>query len=570
MKTSGWFIRVCTPGALAALLLLAACAQGEQGDTGPAGPPGSGLLGSISGRAVLFGEDDSSGIEVSAVGSGAKAVTGPGGHFALKNLAEGAYELKASLAPYQPRRFANVTVSGGSASEVDFLPLKLGRRLNETKGELKYLTADGRRVIFLECYNQNRACLVYSQATDGSSAPELIDMDVYLDNFQLAPDGSRVVYLKNGDLYSNPVDHGAPALLDNTLYTYAFAISPDSRFVVYRKPTATGSLVLFSCPIDHSAPIEIDAEVYSFQITADSARVVYTDSSYQLFSNPLDSFAPLLLALNVETFRATPDGLRVVYIDWNYSLYTTPPGAASPVLIETVVGNTAITPDSLRLVYIKNGNLYSSPIKVKAPLLVESAFNINSPFGITPDSSRVVYWKGAGFYSASITSFDPVWIDDDVQSFRILYDSARVLYIKNNFDLMSSPMGVGAPVQLDSLVISLLASKDSSRAVYMNKGSELRSCPVDRGEPAVLDQWVDAYPYLITPDNRRVIYWKSSTLYFRAIDASKKARAIDDNDLVGATLLPPDGSFLIYSRYRATYPLSLDNGIIRLDFPEGW
>ncbi len=504
-------------------------------------------MGSVEGYVTLFGEEDSSGINISLLGTGISGLTDATGFFSLTNVPQGTYTIEGSLSPYQPKQRNNIIVTGNGTYNVSPFSLKLGRLLYNSPPASIQITPDRTRIVFVT------SGALYSQASDGSSGPVLLDTGVG-EAYQITPDSLRVVYVKGYNLYSSPITNSAPVLIDTGVsWWFPLQITPDSVRMVYSKRSGF-DLDIYSSPVDSSNPVQIDTGVDYFITTPDVTRVVYRKSS-NLYSSSITSSSPVLIDTDVNWgFQITPDSMRVVYAKaTGGDLYSSPVSSSSPVLIDNSVSGFMITPDSTRAVYRKNSDLYSSPVTSSSPVLLDSG--VYSISGITPDSNRALYFKQGAtceLYSTPVTSSSPLIIDSGVDfNIQITPDSSRVVYPKGGCnscgcfsslsDLYSSPVTSSSPVQIDTRVEVV---------------------------------W-DGYQITpqITPDSSRIMYHKPGTflsalLYFRVIDGSKKARAVDD--YTGSFAIASDGSFFVYSRYTDIYPQSLDNGIFRVDFPAGW
>ena len=197
------------------ILLFSKCIEGPRG---PAGKDKE-SKGSLVGYITLFDEDDSSGIKISIPEANMSAQTDENGYFEINEISEGVYNLEASFFPYQPKQRRNITITSGTYYLEPF-SLKLGKFLNDQIAQLRTLSPDMSMVFFVDCYNQNINCLLYSQKVDGSSEPVLIDNDVHRDYIQVTPDSSRLVYLKNWFLFTSPSDKSSPALIDSNVSTF--------------------------------------------------------------------------------------------------------------------------------------------------------------------------------------------------------------------------------------------------------------------------------------------------------------------------------------------------------------
>ena len=133
--------------------------------------------------------------------------------------------------------------------------------------------------------------------------------------YEIVPDSSRVVYFADQDtddvmeLYSVPIDGGAPPVKLNgdlvaggSLNTFDFEISPDGSRVVYlADQDVDDSEEVFSRRIDGSGmPVKLngpmlidDGDVMDFVISPDSSTVVYRaeqdiEFTEELYSRPID------------------------------------------------------------------------------------------------------------------------------------------------------------------------------------------------------------------------------------------------------------------------------------------
>ncbi len=225
--------------------------------------------------------------------------------------------------------------------------------------------------------------------------------------FQISPDGSRVVYQADQqtndvfELYSVPIKgpadagiklNGLPSLLG---FFLVFQISPDSTRVVYRIDHQTnGVFELFSVPIAGPAdawiklngPLVPNGAVQEFQISPDSAQVVYradqqTHNVLELYRVPIKGPAdawiklnsPLVLNGSVLDFQVSPNSSRVVYRADQETvnapeLYSVPMGGPAAagfklnsflVLNGSVTSSYQISPDSGRVLYIADQDTYS-------------------------------------------------------------------------------------------------------------------------------------------------------------------------------------------------------------------
>jgi len=155
--------------------------------------------------------------------------------------------------------------------------------------------------------------------------------------FQVSPDGTRVVYAAEqelygaAELYSAPVDGAAPAVKISGTYAggeYArMLFTPDSSRVVYVLDEVG---LLLSTPVDGSSPpiqlasvgcANCDDSDFAFTLSADGSHVLYRDEQYDhhpLYAVPVDGSSPaaeLGGTLYWVPFPPVSDGTTVAFLD---------------------------------------------------------------------------------------------------------------------------------------------------------------------------------------------------------------------------------------------------------------
>jgi len=382
-------------------------------------------------------------------------------------------------------------------------------------------------------------------------------------SMEISPDSSRVVYFSDpntsgvAELYSVPLAGGPPTRLSGPLVAGGavqfFDISADGSRVVYIADQDTDEVCeLYSVPTDGSvAPVKLNGALdeygsllpyYSFQISADSSRVVYhanqdADNVWELYSVPIAGGAPTRISGTPVAdsdvgfdFQISADSSRVVYRadrDTNgvFELYSVPiDGNAVPVELNGAlvaggdVADFEISADNSRVVYRADQDtdevleLYSAPMDGSAvPVKLNGALAGGRVwyFQISADGSRLVYRADqntedvAEIYSAPLDgSAAPVRLNTalvsgcNVDSFDIAGDSSRVVYIANQDvdwadELYSVPLdGSAAPLKLNGTfsiggdVEYFEVSPDGAWVVYYADQDtygvyELYSAPVD-------------------------------------------------------------------------------------------
>jgi Tol biopolymer transport system component len=416
------------------------------------------------------------------------------------------------------------------------------------------ISPDGRYAVYRADQDTDGANELYSVLLGGGSPIRLNPLLPFGRNvisFQISPDSSRVVYIADQEtttvfeLYSVPLRgpaaagiklNGALVALGNVIQ---FQISPDGSRVVYRADQQTDTVLeLYSVPLGGPAAAGIKlngalvagGNVTNFRITPDSSRVVYradqeTDTVLELYSVPLGGPAAAGIKLNgalvaggnVGFFQISPDNGRVVYLADQQTatvveLYSVPlggPAAAGVKLNGALVagGNTfgfEISPDSSRVVYLADQQtdtileLYSVPLggPAAAGIKLNGALVAGGNVGfsqISPDNGRVVYQADqqtdnvfelysvplGGPAAAGIKLNGALVALGDVDNFAISPDSSRVVYTADQqtdtvFELYSVPLGgpAAAGIKFNGAlvaggnVVNFQISPDSGRVVY--------------------------------------------------------------------------------------------------------
>jgi Tol biopolymer transport system component len=343
------------------------------------------------------------------------------------------------------RELFSVPVEGGPAARLN---RSLVRGGNVFDGSI---APDGRRVVYVADQETDGVRELYAVAIEGGpvtklSGPLVAGGDV-LDAL-ITPDGRRVIYVADqdvdevGELYSVPVTGGAVTKLSGPLVAggdvevgNSLQVAPDGSRVVYlADQDIDGVRELYSVPVAGgivtklNGPLVAGGDVESFQITPDGRRVVYradqdTDGVVELHSARIDG-GPATKLSGAEssggvhwTFQLTPDGRRVVYVASprsNQGLLHSVPVDGGPAArpsrrpSELDVQHLQITPDSRWLLYVDDttgrDELHAVPVgggpatKLNDPLPA-GGYVSRSPVVISPDGRRALYWvrlRGSG------------------------------------------------------------------------------------------------------------------------------------------------------------------------------
>jgi Tol biopolymer transport system component len=342
----------------------------------------------------------------------------------------------------------SVSLTGGSPIRLNPL-LPVGRSVQSFQ-----ISPDSSRVVYRADQDADEVTELYSVPIEGPAALGIKLNGVMAEggdvrSFQISPDSSRVVYWADQqtdevyELFTVPIT-GPPAAgikinkisLAGLWTVRSFQISRDSSRVVYIiKWVTSGTSELYSVPIGGPAASGIKlngiladgGNVTSFQISANSGRVVYTADQEtvgvtELYSVPIGGPAASGIKLNgiladggnVGSFQISPDSSRVVYradqqTDGVKELYSVPINglAASGIKLNGILavgGNVLsfqISADSGQVVYTADQEpfggmeLYSVPIGGPAGSGIKLSDALREGlvpfFMISPDGRRVFF-----------------------------------------------------------------------------------------------------------------------------------------------------------------------------------
>ncbi len=263
------------------------------------------------------------------------------------------------------------------------------------------ITPDGSRVLFIV------DGALWSVAIGGGSAVRIEGPGVT--SLAVVPQGSRVVALVGSNLWSYPVQGGPGVRLNPTL-------APGERISDYRSAanvdrlvftaTAGATSTMFSVPTVGGTPIQLASGSFSqWNISPDGARVVYSFGT-DLYGVPTTGGGPILLAgphpSGIRDVKFSPDSGRVVYSTWANSAVdlrsVAITGGPSILLATASTWDTyTVVADGSRVVYLAPP---APPFRVQSvPLIGGPAVELTPPDGaakykISPDGSRVVYKVG--------------------------------------------------------------------------------------------------------------------------------------------------------------------------------
>ena len=421
------------------------------------------------------------------------------------------------------------------------------------------ISSDSQRVVYRTSSASGQD--IYSTPIDQNANVQLNKQPILsnggdnLLSFKIGPDNSNVLFVADHEitgvfeLFSVPLTGGTVTKLSGTLVAEGdvntFHISPDNDYVVYRAdqdsddvfeiysvPLAGGAITKLNGPLATSPFPGSGGDVTYFEISPNSARVVYradqeTDDVFELYSVPIGGGVASNLngALVTDgdvsdslSFKISPDSARVIYkadqeTDEVFELFSVPIGGGTATKL--------------------NGELVPNPLFTGADVFT---------YSISPDSARVVYHtvEQPSFenelYSVPINGGTATKLNgtlvtggDVIYDFHISPDGSRVVYradqeVDEVLELYSVPIAGGAATKLNDTLVTngdisssvLQITPDSANVIYRadqetDEVLELYSVPITGGTTAKLSGTLVAdgdvgYLFRVSSDNTRVVY----------------------------------------------------------------
>ncbi|NJN18146.1 MAG: hypothetical protein HC822_18710 [Oscillochloris sp.] len=431
------------------------------------------------------------------------------------------------------------------------------------------ISANNQRVVYLADQNSDDVQELFSAPLTGGtviplSAAAVDGPDEDVANFQISPDGSRVVYRADwefdnrtalrsvligggGDVGLNPTPLGGTS--------GSFVIGGDpARVLFLADPGSSGVSELFSAPLDGSAAPQLLSDgptagsfIIEVQLTADGQQAVFRTgiSRYDLYAVPADGAGdPILLSQPVSPFYGVVD----------YQISDT-----SNQVVYTLVA-APNTPTELFSVSISGGN--------------QERLNRDFPVG------------------------------GNVQEFLIAAGSGRVIYRADQdsdgvAELYSVLLSGGLPTKLNGVlatfgdVNSFVISPDGAQTIYLadqdtNGLFQIYGVATSGGTATALStsQAIggDVNRISITPDGATAIYLAAqetpgqSELYAASLGVSGLPRKLNGDLGGGGNVfdyqISPNSAWVVYRADQDTdevselYSVRLDDGLInRLNMP---
>lgn len=283
------------------------------------------------------------------------------------------------------------------------LPLKLSGPLvpggTVGNGETRFeISGAGPRLVYIASQLVAGRRDLFSVPLDGS-APAVRLGGTPAQDFQLTPEGSQVVYLRErsfadglsrGDLFAVPTDGSAAATrLNPTGFgsrIFRYVVGP--THVAFAADPTPGQVQVYAVPFDAgTAPVRLNdpltgsANTFPSQarltLSPDGTRVVYLLSPHgvlELFGAPVDgsmparklshALAPGASVYGYEAPRVSPDGIHVLYRTDNLlagtSLHVVPIRGGAPAIrldptvLPGSVASAAFSPDGSKVLFLTN------------------------------------------------------------------------------------------------------------------------------------------------------------------------------------------------------------------------
>lgn len=309
------------------------------------------------------------------------------------------------------------------------------------------ISADGSRVVFRVSDVRPFRTELYSVRLTGGGLVRLSPLPARtdIDEFQISPDSSRVLYRIGSQLLTVPLAGGQIARLDDNSLLWRFKFSPDGQYVVYQLEHPRN---IYSIPVTGGNPVQLNGqlrlgeELPDFRVSGDGSRVVYSvirfNDSKDLFSVPIEGGVSQRLnggndTDSIHDFEITPDGQRVLFRagEYDIKLYSVPATGGTPIrLSDPSRGHAQPFPvvEGDRVFYLVSesrrtfwrnasevtGDLYSVPITGgAASLILEAGQGVQAGFQVSANGQLVVYRAPQGegrleLFAAPISGGEPV------------------------------------------------------------------------------------------------------------------------------------------------------------------
>jgi len=405
-----------------------------------------------------------------------------------------------------------------------------------------------------------------------------------IENFQISPDGSYVVYRADQnidgvfELFSVPITGGNSVRLNSNLVNggnvrggnpnFDFQISSNSSHVVYRADqNADGIDELFSIPIKGGTPVQLTSNPNSFKISPDGTHVVYTVSSsnvFQLLSIPISGGSSIRLSSIssgfISDFKFTSDSLYIVYRAGSvldvFELFRVPTTggnivplnqSSSTLTLDVISQSFQINSDDTLVVFtavntsITNTtpipiDLYSVPINGGSPIplfnsITNDAAVIQGSVELSPDGSLAVFAVKQN--NDNLSDF-----------FSVPISGGDVIPLNNNLILGSTTSSNISQITPDGSTV-LYAADQNSDGVF-----ELFNTPINGGKTITLNEENSVSNFIVSSSSSNIVYVARpisnsiSNIFSANIDGSNTFK-LNDEILNGTGVSNNDNDFQI-------------------------
>ena len=253
-----------------------------------------------------------------------------------------------------PRRLMVIPTRGGTARE-----LFSGPAVQLTTDPVRF-SADESRIAFVT--RPAGSSSIFTAPLSAGMPVEVVSGLTFLRDYQLSPDGSRLLYIDNGALHLAMADGtGTPMVIaaagDEPRWL------PDGSRFVYSSSSMPGEKRLFSVAFDGTDSVEIASQVTDrWEIAPDGSRVAYYSGPFvqsdELFTVLLDGTGTVKINATLPSGRDVmtpaeslwaPDSSRVAYAaneaaDDQVELFTAMPDGSGRVNVTgTLVSNGSVS-----------------------------------------------------------------------------------------------------------------------------------------------------------------------------------------------------------------------------------
>ncbi|MFH1227863.1 MAG: hypothetical protein V1701_08160 [Planctomycetota bacterium] len=390
---------------------------------------------------------------------------------------------------------------------------------NNDSGSSAPISSIGRGLVVYESnyVTSTMTASLFSRPADGSGTPTTLAASILCGQWSITKDDNKVVYVHSAGtgLYGYNVvniDGTNPLTLTvESSFGYNWDVTDDSSKLIYSNADSSLNMV----PVSGAFTETLASNVNGWEVTLDSTRVVYVDNyssgTGRLQVADISGVTPVTATLVSSTngsFDVTPDSTKVVYGESSGAVKVIPILGGSPVTLSSTSILPYVTPNSAKVIFMEtNYDLKIIPIGGGTATNIDS--NINQMyFQVSADSGWAIYPHDFNGFTSTLVSASlgstplTATLDSGIpfHSARITPAGNKVVY-QTNFNLTTGladlkviPINGGTITSLVSGIgtMSWGITPDSTKILYLDnydnntQTGTLKVIPVSGGSPITL------------------------------------------------------------------------------------